>query len=145
MEYLTIKDLRGGRNGTDPPVYLPDNQCVEALNVDWYHATLCRKRNGSDAVTETGGTAFSSGIQTLIRHVPGNDETLAELWGIDGAATPIVKRMTGGTSFANVTLADAIASHPQLVSWTTLNGKLFLAYDSSVDRMHVYDPVSYTH
>lgn len=137
---ITIRDLLGGRNGTDPPLSLPDNQCVEALNVDWYQATLARKRGGSTAVSETGGTAFSSGIQSLFRHVPGNSEAAAEFWGIDGAATPIVKRMTGGTTFADVTLSDAIATKPQEVNAATLNGKLFLAYDSTADRLHVYDP-----
>src|SRR4029077_13568066 len=119
---------------------LPDNQCVEAINVDWYDGLIGRKRGGSDAVTETGGTAFSSGIQSLFNFVPGAVETAAELWGIDGAATPIVKRMAAGTSFANVTLAHAIQSKPQEVIATVLNGKLYLAYDSSVDRLHCYDP-----
>lgn len=140
QKFLPVGDLRGGRNGADPPISLPDTQCVEALNVDWYDGLIGRKRNGSTAVTDTGGTAFSSGIQTLIRHVPGNAETAGELWAIDGAGTPIVKRMTGGTSFANVTMADAIATSPQSVIGASLNGKLFLAYDSAVDRLHVYDP-----
>ena len=137
---IVIGDLRGGRNDTDPPMSLPQNQCVEALNVDWKDATVARKRGGSAAVTETGGTAFSSGIQSIFRHVPGAAETAAEFWGIDGAATPIVKRMTGGTSFADVTLDDAIATVPKDVVAVTLNGKLFLAYDSTQDRLHVYDP-----
>jgi hypothetical protein len=129
-----------GRNGADPPISLPENQAVEMLNVDRHDGLIGRKRGGADAVTETGGTAFSSGIQSLFRHVPGADETAAELWGIDGAATPIVKRMAAGTSFANVTLDDAIATKPQEVTAASLNGKLILAYDSTVDRLHVYDP-----
>lgn len=136
---ITIAAL-DGRNGADPPISLPDTQAVEMLNVDRYDGLLARKRGGSTAVTDTGGTAFSSGLQTVIRHVPGSDETAAEFWGIDGAATPIAKRMTGGTSFANVTVDDAIATRPQDVIGATLNGKLFLAYDSSVDRLHAYDP-----
>lgn len=139
-KFLMIGDLRGGRNGADPPISLPDNQCVEALNVDWYDGLIGRKRGGAAAVTETGGTAFSSGIQSIFRHVPGVAETAAEFWGVDGAATPIVKRMTGGTAFANVTVSDAIATKPQEVNKATLNGKLFLAYDSTQDRLHVYDP-----
>jgi hypothetical protein len=139
-DQILIRSLRGGRNGIDPPNELSPDQCVEALNVDWYQASFARKRGGSTSVTETGGTAFSSGIQSLFRHVPGASEAAAELWGIDGAATPIVKRMTGGTSFANVTMADAIATSPHEVNAATLNGKLFLAYDSSVDRLHAYDP-----
>jgi len=137
---IVIADLRGGRNDCDPPFALPMNQCVEALNVDWMDATVAHKRRGSTAITDTGGTAFSSGIQTLERDIPGAVEGDAVFWGVDGAATPIVKRMTGGTSFANVTLDDAIASRPQDLMGVSLNGKRFLAYDSTVDRLHVYDP-----
>lgn len=137
---VVIADLRGGRNGADPPLSLPETQCVEALNVDWWDGLIGRKRGGADALSQAGGTAFSSGIQTLMRHIPGNAETAAELWGIDGAATPIVKRLTGGTSWVDVTLADAIATAPQSVEGVSLNGKLFLAYDSTADRLHCYDP-----
>jgi hypothetical protein len=140
LKPIVIADLRGGRNGTDPPMALPFNQCTEALNIDWKDATLAHKRGGSIAVSQTGGTAFSLGMQTLERHVPGNDETAAELWGIDGAATPIWKRLTGGTSWANVTVDDAVSSKPQEIVGVALNGKRFFAYDSTVDRLHVYDP-----
>lgn len=139
---LIVADLRGGRNDTDPPMALPANQCVDALNVDWKDATLARKRGGADAVALTGGTAFDTAVVMLIRHVPGGDETLAELWGIDrNGATVLVKRLTGGTSWADVTLSDAIAVATGYdVVGATLNGKLFLAHDSAVDRLHVYDP-----
>jgi hypothetical protein len=119
---------------------LPMNQATEFLNMDWKDATFGRKRGGSIAVAQTGGTAFSSGIQEIGRHVPGADETLAELWATDGAATPIVKRLTGGTSWADVTVDDAISTRPQDLVSATLNGKRFMAYDSTVDRLHVYDP-----
>ena len=140
LRRVVIGDLRGGRNGADPPDSLPDNQAVEMLNVDNYTGLLGNKRNGASAVTESGGTAFSSGIQSLFRFVPGADETLAELWAIDGAATPIVKRMASGSTFADVTLTHAIQTSPHRVHAVTFNGKLYLAYDSSVDRLHVYDP-----
>lgn len=137
---IVISDLRGGRNGTDAPLALPANQVVEAVNIDWKETTFAHKRSGSDSPTFSGGAAFTNGIQTLIRHVPGSDDGAAELWGFDGAATPLVKRMTGAGVFANITLADAIASRPQDVNGASLNGKLFLAYDSSADRLHAYDP-----
>src|SRR5262252_18023 len=56
-ERLIIGDLRRGRNGTDPPFSLQDQECVEALNVDYYNATLARKRGGADALSLT----FSAG------------------------------------------------------------------------------------
>jgi hypothetical protein len=137
---IVIADLRGGRNDTDPPMSLPLNQATEYLNGDWKDTTLIRKRGGATAVSQTGGTAFSSGLQTTERHVPGAVETAAELWGIDGAATPIWKRLTGGTTWADVTVDDAVSTRPQDIVGAALNGKRFFAYDSSVDRLHVYDP-----
>lgn len=136
---VVIADLRGGRNDTDPPLALRSDQAVEMLNVHFKDTPFAAKRGGAAAVTDTGGTAFSGGIAVVLRHVPGGDETAAEFWGIDDAATPIVKRMTGGTSFANVTVDDAITTSKFVVG-ATLNSKLFLAYDSSGDRLHVYDP-----
>lgn len=138
--YVVVADLRYGRNGTDPPLSLPQTACVEALNVDWYDGLLGRKRNGADTVSLSGGTSFSSGIQTVLRFLPTGLDAAAELWAIDGAATPIVKRLAAGTTWANVTVADAIATAPAAVQGAVLNGKLFLAYDSTQDRLHVYDP-----
>lgn len=139
LKPVILSDFRGGRNDTDPPMALPNNQCVEALNVDWKDATLGRKRGGAVAIGITGGTAFNATIATMIRHIPGAAETAAELWGFDSDFTP-VKRLTGGTAFADVTMDDAIATNAYAIMGATLNGKLFLAYDSTVDRLHTYDP-----
>lgn len=136
---IVITELNG-RNGADPPLALPDDQAVEMLNVDRWDGMVGRKRGGTTAVATSGGTAFSSGMQTLLNSVPGADETARQFWGVDGAATPIVKRINAGTTFANITVDDAIVTHPQDVVGATLNGKLFLAYDSTQDRLHVYDP-----
>jgi hypothetical protein len=48
--------------------------------------------------------------------------------------------MVGASNWADVTLSDAIATQPQNVNAASLNGKLFLAYDTTVDRLHVWDP-----
>ena len=136
---VVIDDTRGGRNGTDPPLSLPANQCTEMLNVDWRDTFFAHKRGGSTSVSLTGGSAFATAIYFLSRFVPGADETLAELFAADVGGTVLMKRLAGGTSWANVTLDDAIFS-PQLLDSATLNGKLFLAFPSAVDRMHAYDP-----
>lgn len=135
---IVIADLRGGRNGTDPPLSLPFNQCVEAINIDWKDTAFAHKRGGSIAVSTTGGTAFSFGLQTLLRHVPGNADSAAELWGVDNNV--IVKRLTAGTAWVDVTLDDTVATSAQAVVGASLNGKLFLAYDTAQDRLHCYDP-----
>lgn len=134
-----VIDRISGRNDTDPPMSLPNDMATEVLNTDWKDTPFGRKRGGATSVALTGGTAFNATISTLIRHVPGAAETAAELWAIESDFAP-VKRLTGGTTWADVTMDDAIASAAFDVVGATLNGKLFLAYDSTVDRLHVYDP-----
>lgn len=126
-------------NNTDPPLSLPMNQCVEALNIDWKDTAFAHKRGGSLDIADAG-FSFTNGMQTIETHVPGADEALREFWGVDGATPPIVKRMVTGTSFASVTVDDAITTRPQDVAGIALNGKRFFAYDSAVDRLHVWDP-----
>lgn len=53
---LVIADLRGGRNGGEPPFALADNQCVEAMNVDYWGSTLARKRGGTTPMGSLLGT-----------------------------------------------------------------------------------------
>src|ERR1700752_2901477 len=91
-----IADVSGGRNFVDPftsPLFR-ENQCLEALNVEWYRTSFARKRNGSSSqsVAFSAGGPFTGKLSTLIRHVPSASETAAELWAIDDAATPIVAR-----------------------------------------------------
>jgi len=138
-----LGNLRGGQNSGDPPISLNDTQAQLCQNVEWHRATVARRRRGCDVLGMTGGTAFGT-VQTLIRHVAAGDPTAAELWGVDGAGTPLVKRLTGGTTWADISMADNISSRPQDVVGASLNGLLNLAYDSAVDRMHAWDPVAAT-
>jgi hypothetical protein len=135
---IVFDDLRGGRNDTDPPMKLPMNQATEFLNMDWKDATWGRKRGGATALSLTGGTAFGVDVASLMRHVPGASETAAELWGVD--FNGLFKRLTAGVTWADVTLDDALIIAAYDVVGATLNGKLFLAYRSNTDRLHVYDP-----
>lgn len=133
---IILSDLTGGRNGTDPPHAMPENQCVEALNVDWYQTTFARKRGGAAAFTITGVT-FAGVISTALTHTPAADDSKRELWLID--ATPTVGRTSASTTFSSPTLKDAISGTTQTIHGASLNGKLFLSYDSAVDRLHVWD------
>ena len=136
---FVIDDLRGGRNGFDPPWALAANQCVDAVDVDFFQATLGRKRAGSanTSITFSAGGPFTGVISSAIRHVPGAADTAAELWLIDSAA--VVGRLAGATTFTAPTLKDAVAANFQAVRGASINGLLFLAYDSAVDRLHVWD------
>lgn len=142
--YLVIDDLTGGQNGSDPPLSLPANQCVSAVNVDWAEGRLARKRGGHSALSMTGGTAYHStdAAYWIFRHVPGADETAAEMWSWGrtnaGHTTGQFKRLAAGTSWADISADDN--STPPPIHGVSFNGKLFVTYDSSVDRLHCYDP-----
>lgn len=140
---LILSDLSGGRNGFDPPTMIPDDQCQEALNVDFWDGSLAHKRNGSTALSTTfsSGGPFTSIVGGLIRHVPGNDETAAELWAFDGATPFVVGRLAAATQFVAPTMTDAgVADAEMTVAGASLNGMLYLAYDSTQNRLHVWDP-----
>jgi len=131
-----------GRNGADPPFTLLAGQCREALNTDFYRSSFGRKRGGSAAVAVTGGTAFTGPINALAKFEVDEDEGNVELFAVDSAATEVLKRLAGGTTWANVTLVDAFADNAAARDFVgiSFNGKLFCAYNTSVNRLHVYDP-----
>lgn len=140
---LVVADISGGRNGIDPPTSprFRDNQCLDAVNVDFFHATCGNKRNGMS----TSGVSFSSGgpftgkISNLARHVPSTDDTLAEEWAVDDAATPVVGRKAAATTFTAPTLKDNFTGNAWDLSFATLNGKLFIAGKTAQSRLHCWD------
>lgn len=139
MPPLLIDDLRGGRNGFDPPLKIPANQCLEALNVDGWEGSLANKRQGASAVgiTFSAGGPFGGRIVSLLRHVPSSDETAAEFWAVD--TTGLVARLAGAATWVEKTPADAVST-PAEVLGASLGGFFHLAYDSTQNRSHVWDP-----
>lgn len=127
-----------GRNGSDSRFVCPDDQCLEALNIDWHQSSLGRRRGGCIEIPVTGGTAHSSGVRSAFRFVPGDDETAAELWDIDGAR--VFHRMAGGSVFSDPTVTDSCSAAPNEVNWVNFNGKLFVLYKNAHNRAHVVDP-----
>ena len=135
---LLIANLRGGRNDSDPPEMLPDDQCAEALNVDWWEGTVANKRGGASAL----GITFSSGgpftvVGSLLRHVPGIDETAAELWAL--SANVVLGRLAGGTTWVEVTQKDTITASVG-VTGASLGGFFFLTLDTAQNRLQMWDP-----
>lgn len=139
-QWITLADFRGGRNATDDPLSVGENQVVEMRNGDTYRTGLFRKRGGATAPAI--GSAFTGVISSLIAHQPGNNPAAAELWGVDNAATPIFGRMAAAATFSSQTLTDNLtpATDAVNVRGASYNGKLFLAYNSAQDRLHCYDP-----
>lgn len=133
-----IDDVRGGRNGYDPPWAVKDTECVDAVNVDFYKSRLGNKRSGMLQPTTTGTTRTGT-TSSLFRHVPSTDETLAELWAVDDTATPIIERLAGGTVWSVPTLKDAPTGNGWDFTAASINGKLILAYKSAQGRLHGWD------
>lgn len=129
-----------GRNGSDSKLTIPDRQCLEAYNIDWFQSSLGAKRGGASAIGLTGGTAFSTGAVAGARHVPSDDQTLAEFWAIDGARA--FHRLAGGTAWADPTVLDACSATPQETVFLPFNGKLYAAYKNAHNRLHVWDGTS---
>jgi hypothetical protein len=134
---LIIDNLDGGMNDVDSPLRLMENQFVEARNIN-LTSNLFGKRLGATALSVTG-SGLTGVVSSLIRHLPSEDEAEAELWAVDD--DNVISRNAAG-AWAAVTPADAISSRPQDVVGASLDGKLFLAFDSAVDRLHVWDGAS---
>jgi hypothetical protein len=110
---------------------------LEADNLSFLTDAFIAMRNAftSDDVTASGLTGE---IQWLGRHV--TNDGVEELWGAsNNSGTVACARRVGGV-WSSVTLTDtpAAATLPQMHS-VSFNGKLFLAYDSAVNRLHLWD------
>lgn len=134
--YIGVMGLKG-RDRSDTPFLVPEDQCLEAYNVDWFQSSLGRKRGGASALGITGGTAMASGVLSIARHVPADDQTLAEMWAVDGALK--FHRLAAGTAWADPTVLDAITATAQEVAFQSFNGKLYVAYKNGHNRLHAWD------
>lgn len=139
-QWFPLDDFRGGRNAADDPLSIGPTQVVEMRNGETFRVNLFRKRPGSTAPAI--GSAFTGVLSSLIAHSPSNNPSAVELWGIDDAATPVFGRMAAASTFTSVTLKDNLTPSTDAVKvrGASYNGKLFLAYNTAVDRLHVYDP-----
>jgi hypothetical protein len=133
-----IDDLTGGLNTTDPPAQIADNQLQSVVNIEWAQTRVAQRRQGGQNNIGTEPWGAGKSLVSVWRHTPSNDETAAELFGMDTSATVVLGRLAASANFANVAVGDAISNAPQ-AEMVSFNGKGFLAYDSAVDRLHVWD------
>jgi hypothetical protein len=142
MADFSITSLRGGLN-EDAPDGIADDQVTVADNVEWVVSKLGERRLGSLGIDldglDTQGATF---VTWSHRHLPLVNHEAAQQWlalFVTGTNTVFLTYKDAGGWHA-VTLADAIdPSLPFMISSVSFNGKLFLAYDSGVDRLHVWD------
>lgn len=146
---LEIASLRGGMNDTDPPAAIAEDQCVLAMNVEWFYSTLGERRLGCAPLNISGsGLDSETAVVFLAQRIIDGAINQPELWAI--AATPgtsvtVARRPTVLTTWTPVTPSDAITNTaPDVYAITSqvLHDKLFFAYRSAQDRLHVWDGLS---
>lgn len=150
-QWFDFQDLRGGRNGGDPPGALSLHQVNEALNVDYQDGLIGRKRGGATSLSLTfsSGGPFTTGIQSLLRYIPSFNEAAAELWAVDGG-TGLIGRLAGaatwvpavGSVLVTVNNEDLVASgYRHLAQGVSFNRQLFLFYNTVYipNRCHLWN------
>lgn len=144
MADFPILSTRGGLNNTDSPSAVGEDQIVDGENVEWRSSSCGERRRGAEAVTmsDFGALEDQDRITFLHRHLPTDNPAESELWALGVLAEASATLVKVGDSAATVTPIDAIdATIPAQyeMDGQTLHGKLFLAYKSAEDRLHVYD------
>lgn len=144
MPDFLISSLRGGQS-EDIPISLADDACTICSNVEFVKSELGERRLGAVEIDLTGsGIEAYSRVVWMYHHHPTPDHDDTQLWilAVDDAgptATFVYKDVSGWTT---VVPTDAInTSNLYSVVGQTLHGKLFIAYDSAVDRLHVFDGI----
>src|ERR1051326_7615624 len=131
-----------GRNTWEHPLEVPDNQGTEALNVVLREGQIGQKRPSSSPIAFVGD-AFS-GVNAAAEFLPDDDPTNAQLFLVSNDATTKIVKISNGNTAAVLTLKDNYEKTPWLTSFVALNKKLFIAYNSLVNRLHVYVPAEST-
>lgn len=131
-------DSCDGLNHWDSILAVPDDMAVDVVNVALQRGQLGTKRPGCATVTTTGDSF--SGVNYLGKFVPGQNLAAAELFIVSNDGTTMIIRVASSATAVNLSLSDAISTRPQDVCMASLNGKLFIAYDSPVNRMHMVSP-----
>lgn len=110
---------------------------LEADNLSFLSDAFVSLRNSftDEDLTDSG---FTGEIQWLGRHVTNDGDE--EIWGAaNNSGTVACARKSGGV-WSSVSLPDSpVAGNLTEMHSVSFNGKLFLAYNSSVNRLHVWD------
>lgn len=142
MADLVITSTKGGLNNSDPPLSLLPEQCTEATNVEWVRSALGERRRGAYGISLSGSAIPTYAFVTFLhRHTGGASEGDDTLWvlGLDGSVGRFVYK---DTTWHPVTPVDAVTvtgTYKYKLRAQSLHGKLFIAYKSAVDRLHVWD------
>jgi hypothetical protein len=139
LNQIVVASLRGGLNLTDPPAALRPDQTTLALNTDFSLSTCGARRRGIYTIpppTQDGETQF------LFRETPTGDPLEDNLIAIvEESGTGFFAFSFTGAAWNALTFDDTpvTPAAPGAYSAQNLHGKMFLAYPSGEDRLHVLD------
>lgn len=165
MGDLNIVSMRGGMNDEDASPALMDDQCTNALDIEWFYSYVGERRAGCDPLDVTSPFAGQDAVVHLSQWFPTSDITNPELFGIGAkpgkaGTTPVFFRRigtaTGTPLWTQVTPIDAATPIvPDIYEAQTqaVNSKLFWAYNTpnnftpnivsgfnnGYNRFHVWD------
>lgn len=146
---LSLINLKGGLNNTDQPTALPDDQVVEATNVEFLFSQLGERRLGCASIDIAGsGLDLESSIVFLGSFQPAQADLInSEIWAAAATIGTNVKlsRRVGNT-WNTVTSADTLNPNSASVGRMqaqSIHGKYFFAAQSNVNRIHVWDGVTF--
>jgi hypothetical protein len=156
MSDFLIDSLRGGLNIVDPAASLPKDACTVANNVEFFNSTLGERRlgcTGIDLPATLVADANMEAVTFLYRHLPTNSESDAELWllaqKLDGSVGRLFRNTyAGGWSeiawpTSGIVTDTPVATGLIEMRMQSLHGKLFVAYKSAIDRLHVWDGTTF--
>jgi hypothetical protein len=121
------------------PLFADDGQVLEADNIAWLTEGAMQMRLGSESES-LSGSSITGEVQWLFNWLPADGDP-EETWcaGNNSGTVVLVRRITG--TWNSVSIPDPwTANSLRFTHAAALNGKLFIAYDSDVNRLHVYDP-----
>jgi len=150
MADFLIPSLRGGLN-EDPPTSLADDQCTVARNVEYWISMLGERRLGGLQLSDLASSPLKDcvAVTWLHRHLPTADPRDAQLWALGLTAFPGSPGFGAvlaykDTAWHQVLMPDPltpeIGPEPWEIQGQSFNTKLFIAYRSNVDRLHVWEP-----
>lgn len=144
---LVISSLHGGQNDTDAASELKDDECVLAENVEFFYSALGERRLGCGPLDITSSHLDDDDTMVYLTQWANDNDILdQQIFAVSAtpttSATIAVRTAGVWDEIDGVNLKDALnTTVPAIYNIDTeaLNSKLFVAYRSSVDRMHVWD------
>lgn len=140
MADFVLASLRGGVNLHDPKTALKDDQSVTASNVELVKSMLGERRRGTSAVTLPASLSGKERVAFLHRHVPGTDDTAAELWAwafTTGGSGALSRKTTSWTDVTLLNTADLTGFYPYQWQAVSFKGSIFIAKKTNKDRLHM--------